>query len=319
MNGLEAAEKIRQIDPHIYIVFVTAYSDLDLSEITQRIRENVLFIRKPFQSEEIEQIARNFSLAWQKDRELEVLQAKLNEKVERNLFEAAMYEISSSVLLSLADKVNAQAGLTAYLISEFDVLPAQRKDYEAVTKTLLSESKNFANMITSLQRMALPSGEVSVFSLWDLVEQVRGLIPELSQLPDNVAFDVAYELDRDTALHLPCNHLVIALSALVRNSLEAIGKQLSVASGTNGQIRLSFSAIPDNQLKITLQDNGVGLNANQLNQAFIQGYSTKTGHIGIGLTVVENFITEVGGSVALQSDGIGQGACFTVILPFSIR
>lgn len=319
MNGLEAAEKIRAIDPRVYIVFVTAYSDVDLAQITHRIYENVLFIRKPFQSEEIEQIARNFTISWEKDRSLERLQTKLNHKVGSNLFEAAMYEISGSVLLALADKVNAQVGLTAYLASEFDVLPEQKKSYEQVTKSLFVESQTFAGIITTLQRMALSSNEVSVFSVSDLVRQVKMLVPELSNLPGNLNFKVVYKLSEDTSLHLPCNRLVIALVSMIRNSFEAIGSQMMKDPNWLGEITLVLGESDQRTLKVELIDNGIGIDSSKLTVMFKQGMTTKPGHIGIGLTVVQHLLQQVNGHVSAKSEGMGQGSSFVVNLPFTIQ
>ncbi len=163
LNGLETAKRLRALDENIYIVIVTAYSDVDLKLIADEIEENVLFVRKPFQAEEVEQIARNFVRSWQKDRALEKLKHTLEEKVKLNLFEASMFEASNGLLAVLADKVNAQSGLVSYLNTQFDVAPQQKATYDDVTHTIFVEAQQLSQMVRSLQRLALASDKVSVF------------------------------------------------------------------------------------------------------------------------------------------------------------
>ncbi|ABK45520.1 adenylate/guanylate cyclase [Magnetococcus marinus MC-1] len=70
IDGLEAASRIRQEDPSIYIIIVTAYSDRSIEEIQRQLRHDVVLGRKPLSKEEIFQMARNACVSWQRDREL---------------------------------------------------------------------------------------------------------------------------------------------------------------------------------------------------------------------------------------------------------
>lgn len=66
MDGLVTADKIRAIDPRIFIVFVTAYSDYDSEVLSQRIGNSVLLLHKPFAKHELLQLARNCCRNWDK-------------------------------------------------------------------------------------------------------------------------------------------------------------------------------------------------------------------------------------------------------------
>lgn len=72
-DGLETAEHIRGLDPHVEIVFVTAFSDYALDEIVDRAGENVGYQCKPFSAEEIRQIATKAVHDWNRTRSLEDL------------------------------------------------------------------------------------------------------------------------------------------------------------------------------------------------------------------------------------------------------
>nr|CRH07996.1 Conserved protein of unknown function. Containing adenylate/guanylate cyclase domain [Candidatus Magnetococcus massalia] len=89
IDGLQAAQRIRELDNNIYIIIVTAYSDRSVEEIQRHVRHDVVLARKPMTREEIFQQARNACMSWEKDRELErkshhleQLNLELKEKVD---------------------------------------------------------------------------------------------------------------------------------------------------------------------------------------------------------------------------------------------
>jgi len=317
MNGLDAAKKLREMDSRIYIVMVTAYSDFDLSEITQSLQENVLFIRKPFQTEEVEQMALNFVHAWDKDRYIEQVTQTLGDKVKQNLFEASMYEVSNSLLAILADNVNAQAGLISYLSTEFDVLPEQKTAYKEITQTVFGEAQHLSQMVSSLQRLSMSSERVMVFSLRDLVNYVLSLMPELNSLPEHIQFEIECHLDQEVTFHLPYSCLILAVSAIVRNALDSVFAQALKMPGFKGNICLAVEKVDDSAV-IRLVDNGVGVSEPDLNKVFHDGYSNKKGHSGVGLTLVQQFINRVSGDRVLYSAGRDKGVEIRLQFPFQI-
>jgi signal transduction histidine kinase/DNA-binding response OmpR family regulator len=65
-DGLETSKKIRDIDKNIEIVIMTAYADHDQKTIAETVGtpEKLLYIKKPFQSEEIYQLALSLTSKW---------------------------------------------------------------------------------------------------------------------------------------------------------------------------------------------------------------------------------------------------------------
>jgi PAS domain S-box-containing protein len=65
-DGMETAARIRKIDPDIEIVIVTAYSDRSREEIVRMVGgpEKLLFLRKPFDPEELTQMALSLTAKW---------------------------------------------------------------------------------------------------------------------------------------------------------------------------------------------------------------------------------------------------------------
>jgi len=84
-DGLWTAENIRSIDPYIQIVLVTGYSDIDIIELSRRVppRDKLLYLQKPFQFQEIWQIASSLGAKWQVERQFRRIQSDLETMVEK--------------------------------------------------------------------------------------------------------------------------------------------------------------------------------------------------------------------------------------------
>ena len=72
MNGAETVREIWKIDPNMKVVIVTAFSDILPDEIVGIVgREDIFYLRKPFNPQEIRQFARALCSQWDFDRERE--------------------------------------------------------------------------------------------------------------------------------------------------------------------------------------------------------------------------------------------------------
>jgi PAS domain S-box-containing protein len=72
IDGIETTRRIREIDKNIEIVVMTAYTDKPLSEIVRdmELLHKLLYIRKPFAREEIQQMTLSLAEKWNVGREL---------------------------------------------------------------------------------------------------------------------------------------------------------------------------------------------------------------------------------------------------------
>jgi signal transduction histidine kinase len=73
-------------------------------------------------------------------------------------------------------------------------------------------------------------------------------------------------------------------------------------------------------LRISVQDQGIGMDHKEVRQIFQKFYRTKKAEAsgeagtGIGLSIVEQIVTQHGGTIEVKSRP-GQGSCFTLVLP----
>lgn len=73
------------------------------------------------------------------------------------------------------------------------------------------------------------------------------------------------------------------------------------------------------RVAIDVIDTGVGIPPEHLVEVFAQGFTTKQDGDGFGLHSSACIATELGGTLQANSEGTGQGACFTLVLPMSER
>jgi signal transduction histidine kinase len=127
----------------------------------------------------------------------------------------------------------------------------------------------------------------------------------------HLTFDVQFAADlppvrgdRDSLSH--------ALDALIDNAIKF--------SPDGGVIKIVGELDQDNNLKVAINDPGVGIAANQLYHVFdrFQHLDRAGDHlfggIGLGLPIAKQVIEQLGGSISVVSK-LGEGSTFTVTLP----
>ena len=97
---------------------------------------------------------------------------------------------------------------------------------------------------------------------------------------------------------------------LVRNAKHACGE------GTNPKKRLALRiANGDGRVKLSVNDNGVGIPPENLTRIFTHGFTTRKDGHGFGLHSGALAAKELGGALSVHSEGAGLGATFTLELP----
>lgn len=91
---------------------------------------------------------------------------------------------------------------------------------------------------------------------------------------------------------------------------------------SGGEIRIRASAGP-NELKVAVQDNGIGIPQESLHRVFERFYrvdkarSREQGGTGLGLSIVKHIIDAHHGSVQVEST-VGAGSTFSFVLPLTV-
>ena len=118
-DGLETATKIREIDKNIEIVIMTAYADHDQAQIAEQVGmpEKLLYIKKPFQAEEIYQLALSLTSKYtleRADKEKKVwLEALLRGMSRLKSSDIGSVTVYGTVLNAIINFTQAKSGFLA--------------------------------------------------------------------------------------------------------------------------------------------------------------------------------------------------------------
>ncbi len=101
-DGMRTAVALRAQDPSIYIVIATAFSDYNVNELQVALGHDVVLLRKPFNQEEVYQLARTLCQSWETRRRLEAVTAELESRVVARTAELDSRMIQQQALAEIA-------------------------------------------------------------------------------------------------------------------------------------------------------------------------------------------------------------------------
>ena len=93
---------------------------------------------------------------------------------------------------------------------------------------------------------------------------------------------------------------------LVSNAVDSL-------DGTNGSVTVSTTRAR-NTVRIAVSDTGRGMSKAELDRAFDDFYTTKTGGTGLGLSIVRRLVLDSNGSLKVETEP-GEGSTFIVEIP----
>ncbi|MCY1075395.1 sensor histidine kinase [Archangium lansingense] len=199
--------------------------------------------------------------------------------------------------------------LPAYLGALSAQLVAERESLLTEMKALGESVEHIRSVVSMQQQHARYGGVVEQVTVPQLINDALRLSGgEFERLGIDVRREYAevppIEVDRHKLLQILLNLLSNARHALMDSTTP--GKRLTI------RVRPCAGGA---QLRIEVEDNGVGIAPEYLTRMFSQGFTTKkTGH-GFGLHISALAAQELHGRLSVVSAGPGQGATFTIELP----
>ena len=120
-----------------------------------------------------------------------------------------------------------------------------------------------------------------------------------------------FEVDLDDLPPVPLNAELMgwAFENLFRNAVDAIG-------GKDGTISVGARLRDPDTVRITVRDNGRGIDADSITRVFEPGFSTRKRGWGLGLAFVKRIVEEYhGGRIQIAHSAAGWGTTFEIELP----
>jgi len=201
---------------------------------------------------------------------------------------------------------------------KFSLLANQRLiDMIAETKAILHEATDSINQIEQIlanhQQWAYCDRPTESIPLTELMHDALAFLKQeqlavfVMQIASGFAASGSVLGNRTTLVQVFANILINAAEAIQR--------------GGNLPGQVAIQASPEHEgerplIHVQIRDTGAGIAPELLDQIFARGFSTKSGSPSrIGLHWCANAIAAMQGRIAVESAGLGQGACFHLWLP----
>jgi two-component system sensor kinase FixL len=222
---------------------------------------------------------------------------------------AAMNEMGAAI----AHEINQPLAATANYIETAKILSGRIEDSENKLVPVLDralDQNNRAAEIISRMRTFIERGDVNLETV-DLEQALDdSLLLSLSKFRDT-GIDVVRTLDTSVArVRGDTVQIQQVLVNLIRNGCEAMvdseQKQLSITIAADGE--------HNDMVRISVSDTGIGLSPDILPDLFTAFTSTKSGGLGVGLSISRSIVRAHGGRIWAAENDIA-GATFSFTLP----
>jgi signal transduction histidine kinase len=338
-DGLKTIEHIWQIDPKVQVVICTAYSDYSWGEITERLgrSENLLILKKPFDSAEVAQLASALTEKWVLAKKASLKTEQLEQMVKERTDE--LVETNDHLKEEIAEREQAERR-QAELIEKVDNINKELKDFASIVshdlKAPLRGIKSLATWILDdcsdklgqegNEQINLLLGRVErMYRLIDGVLQysragrteeqivqvnLNNFVPEAIDMlvpPENISITI-----ENTMPVIECaeTHVMQLFQNLLSNAIKYMDKP-------QGRIKISCVE-EDGFWKFGITDNGPGIEEKHFEKIFkmFQALSVSENFegTGVGLTITKKIVELYGGNIWVESE-VGKGSTFFFTLP----
>lgn len=180
----------------------------------------------------------------------------------------------------------------------------------------LEEIKALEKNMTHITNIV--SAQKSLTTTLGLVEETS--IPEIIENAITVSIEPQYFEKIEIIRQFDPIKLVttdkIKLLQIMTNLLKNSFDSLIQSPSANKKIILTIKEKDKLGFRVQITDTGVGILPENINKIFAYGFTSKKDGHGFGLHSSANFANEMGGSLLAESDGMGKGATFTLVLPY---
>jgi len=236
------------------------------------------------------------------DIELEDLNATLNtsakqlgayDKTQKDFFQNASHELRTP-LMSI--KVYAE-GIVYGLMEP-----------KKAGETILEETDKLSDLVTDLLYIAKIDNTTIVHKTdkSDLMAIMKESVARQQAVADKKQISIAFDFAINNIVYECVPELISrAVDNLISNALRYAASEITVSCKKLGNI-----------IKISVADDGNGIEAETLPHVFERFYKGKGGNIGIGLAIVKSIADQHKGHIKAENSSNG-GAVFTLTLPIT--
>jgi two-component system sensor histidine kinase HydH len=228
----------------------------------------------------------------------------LNEEIARNKRLTALGKLSAGIAHEIRNPLSSIRGLAQFVYNSFSKTDERKEDLNTIIQEvdrlnkLVVQVLDYAKVkelnLTYFSINNLVSKMVELFKQEIKNKQIRfylKLSPDISEI----------QADEDQIRQILMNIIINAIQAISEKGEIKIKTEKCLIKGSSG-------------LKLTIEDNGVGIPEKDLNQIFDPFFSTKEQGSGLGLSIVYKLVEGHQGEIKVESKE-GEGTKFIIYLP----
>lgn len=296
-TGVEFFQVIRKAHPNPVRMLLTGYTDAEA--IVDAINEGEIYryIKKPWDEIELDNAIKNAY-------EIYITRDKLNRKVEE--LQKMNDELNRFVYSTSHDLRSPLASVMGILnLASMEKSVIDPNGYLGMIETCVNKMDTFIQKIIEYYKSIRVEDEFTSIDFRTMLDESIKLVK--MQRPD-----INYILDIDTPVEFVNDQFRISviLDNLISNAVK-----YQKPTETNPQIEITVK-VDEDKASIKIEDNGIGILDQHLNnifKMFFRSNHTVNG-LGIGLYIVKEALTRLGGDISVHST-YGGGTAFYLDIP----
>ena len=346
MSGIDVLNRLKQIDPAIEVIMLTAFETIETAR--QALRLGACdYLNKPFDISTIRTAVGNAmerrSLSNQirsNNQKLQELQDELKQQKVQEEIVRTRGEIYGSIIHDINGPLTIISGFIEIISQRIgNATTVAGADLEVVKDRLTRITRQLTNCIdisrrylSFLRENSAATTQVGVnqilTDLWELLKfhpSVRKHQLFIKPLPEDIQLEMNGTDLIQMLLNLTTNAFQCSpnpMRVTIQGSLQPIPLDLTLYQDGPESRFISRESFPHTQplLALSVQDNGPGIPPENVPKIFNAYFTTKIDQhgSGLGLSIVQRLVTENNGAIYLRSK-VGQGTTFTIFLPTALR
>jgi len=179
--------------------------------------------------------------------------------------------------------------------------PDLKQKLNDYTKTLIQQIDTMSSVASAFSNFAsMPAQQNETLNVVEVVEFSLDIFNEEYIQFENDEQEIITIMDR--------TQLIRIITNLVKNAIQAIPEEQELKSIVVAVKRT------ENSVNITVKDNGIGIELENIEHIFEPKFTTKTSGMGLGLGIIKNIIENYKGTITFETQ-YGTGTTFIVSLP----